>query len=202
MGFFDVIGKINPIKGAILGGGGKSHRPGKKWIEKQENRARQEELTAAEKDYGLIPDRLKENYTNAAIKAGTYANTPEFAQGLDSEVQAGARGARFEAEARINSLRKAMGNEEVWKPEESGQTAGNMTKDQLVDDNVPDKPVVDDAPAPVATAGPEAPAPTRVSKTNLSTAFNSRLSALRNRVGSRTPARQTSIKLNPRQSIE
>lgn len=91
----------------------------------------QADLDAAMKDYEGIETNIRDTYTNAAKKAGTYANTSEFNSGLQSEIQAGVRGARANAVARINAMRKAMGNTEEFKPEGYDQTQANATADKL-----------------------------------------------------------------------
>lgn len=69
-------------------------------------------LTDLEKEYSEVPNFLKQNYANAARGAGTFSNTQEFQVGLDSDVQAGARGARAGLSERINALRRSLGREE------------------------------------------------------------------------------------------
>lgn len=106
----------------------------------------QADLDSAMKDYGNIETNVRSSYTDAAKKAGTYANTNEFNSGLNSEVQSGIRGARVNAVARINAMRKAMGNNEEFKPEGFDQTQGNQTADKLAESPVKE----DSAPAPAA----------------------------------------------------
>lgn len=117
--------------------------------------ANQAALDAAMKDYGNIETDIRDQYTNAAKKAGTYADTNEFKSGLNSEVQSGVRGARVDAVKRINALRKAMGNNEEFKPEGYDTTQANQTADKLA--AAPDKEespqsAVSDEPAVASTS--------------------------------------------------
>lgn len=103
------------------------------WQNLGQNTARQAELDAAMKEYEDVPTLIRGKYSDAAKRAGTYANTPEFASGMESEVTAGARGARVGLAARINALRKAMGNNEEFNPEGYTQTRANETQEALRD---------------------------------------------------------------------
>ncbi len=69
-------------------------------------------LTSLEKEYADTPNLLRSEYGNRARAAGTYGDTKEFKVGLESDVKAGAKGARFGLTNRINALRKALGKEE------------------------------------------------------------------------------------------
>ena len=128
----------------------KKDKAGNQWLGGQART--QAELSQAEADYGNIEKNTRDTYTQAAKKAGTYANTAEFQSGFGSELQAGVRGARTEAVRRINALRKAMGNAEEFKPEGFEQTQGNVTADKLAA-----APAQEDS-APEEVAAPEPPA--------------------------------------------
>lgn len=117
-----------------------------------EKKARTKELEDAMKEYNDVPTTIRKSYTEAAQRAGTYANTPEFGAGLDSEVVAGSRGARVGIAGRINALKKALGHIDEFKPEGLGETQANLTKETLADK--PADPNVEAA----ATAGPDAEA--------------------------------------------
>src|SRR5689334_16176797 len=110
MGFFSSVAKIVHPASSALGIGKKSHKPGAKFKGNLANQQRKAELDEAMKAYDLIPQNIKDSYTKTAQTAGTFANTPEFAAGLQSEVDAGVRGARVAEAARINSMRKALDN--------------------------------------------------------------------------------------------
>ena len=132
MGSFSkkIVGKINPIKGLILGKDKKkTNVPYLTGI--GETREREASLASAMKEYDEIPGMLRSGYLDTAKRAGTFGATPEFEAGLNSEVEAGARGARVSTAARINSLKKALGHTDVFNPEGVGQTQSNLTEDQL-----------------------------------------------------------------------
>lgn len=74
------------------------------------------ELGELEKEYDTIPDTLRSQYEHDARRAGTFAETPQFRSGLESEVGAGARGARVANVARQNALRKLLGMPELPSP--------------------------------------------------------------------------------------
>ena len=101
------------------------------WQNLGQHNARQAELDAAMKEYEDVPTLIRNKYSEASKKAGTYAATPEFASGMDSEVLAGSRGARVGLAARINALRRAMGNTEEFNPEGYTQTRANETQEHL-----------------------------------------------------------------------
>lgn len=126
-----------------------------------EKKARTKELEDAMKEYNDVPMTIRKQYTEAAQRAGTYANTPEFGAGLDSEVQAGSRGARVGIAGRINALKKALGHTDTFAPEGLGETQGNATKDALTAN--PAAPAPDQEAA--AVAGPEAPEATAPTST-------------------------------------
>ncbi len=96
-------------------------------------------LLELEKEYADTPAKLRTEYGNMAKKAGTYAGTREFQVGLDSDVKAGARGARFGLSQRINALRRSLGREEFVPGEDEvasedptdapNSTVGNETGD-------------------------------------------------------------------------
>lgn len=136
--------------------------------------AQNADLASAMEDYGKIETNVRDTYTNAAKKAGTYADTAEFKSGLGSEVQAGVRGARVNAAQRINAMRRAMGNNEEFKPEGVDQTQGNNTADKLMAS--PEKEEAS-ATGPDADA-PEAPAGANAT-TSLQSSAQKRLAALR-----------------------
>ena len=93
--------------------------------------ANEGQLGAAMKEYEDAPNVVRKTYLDSARKAGTYGDTAEFEQGLQSEVQAGARGARVGIAGRINALKKALGHTDEFKPENFGQTQGNATADTI-----------------------------------------------------------------------
>jgi hypothetical protein len=112
----------DPLLGGVLGGaifGKKKHdqTPGNlAWQKYYDRLHNQDLLSQEEKDYEKIPDTLKQSYTGAAQRAGTYSDTPQFKSELDSEVQAGTRGARIESVARQNALRTALGMSALSDP--------------------------------------------------------------------------------------
>lgn len=93
------------------------------------------DLAALEKDFSDIPNQLKGMYADKARAAGTYAETNEFRRGLDSDVQAGARGAQALLSGRINALRTKLGREPLEGTAAAGPTAvtdnpSNLTGDK------------------------------------------------------------------------
>ena len=68
----------------------------------------QEEMTS----WKDMPTRIKTSQIDAAKRAGTFAETPEFNAGLTSDVKAQERGARLEAVRRMNALRRRLGLQE------------------------------------------------------------------------------------------
>ncbi len=140
--------------------------------------AHQADLDAAMKDYEGIPASIRNQYTASAKRAGTYADTGEFNSGLNSEVNAGVRGARVNAVARINSLRKIMGNNEEFKPEGFDQTQANNTQTTLAN-----QPAPEEAPEPSVDADGGTSAFSANSTTSVQNGTNSlaqrRLAALR-----------------------
>lgn len=150
----------NPLKKKLNRLLGKGSPKSKGWEQGQvmyqnnvgETNARNAELDSAMKEYNDVPTSLRKSYTEAAQRAGTYANTPEFASGMDSEVQAGARGARVALASRINALKKALGHTDEFKPEGLGETQGGQTRDALVTNPEPTADAT-------ATAAPKVEAP-------------------------------------------
>ncbi len=67
------------------------------------------QLSALEKEYEGIPDRLRELYTNAAQRGGTYAQTNEFRVGMQGEVNQGTRGAQAALGTRMAALYEQLG---------------------------------------------------------------------------------------------
>lgn len=119
------------------------------------SQAHQADLDAAMKDYEGIEGNIKQQYTDAARRAGTYADTPEFQSGLGSEIQAGVRGARTNAVARINAMRRAMGINEDFNPEGYNQTQANNTAEKLA--NAPSDSEAQAPQTPAADAEKAAP---------------------------------------------
>lgn len=172
MGFFDVAKIFHPAAGA-LGLGDKSHRPGAKFLGRLANKERQAQLDRVMKDYENIPHMINDAYTKSAQQAGTYANTPEFLAGLQSEVEAGARGARVAEAARINALRKDLDNKfkggsmtkgadgwksgyEEFKPDGFDQTQAGATEQALLNPPTPEpEPEAEIREAPTGVINPE-----------------------------------------------
>lgn len=148
MSFFK---KFNPIGRLIKTVEGRGNPQG--YTDLGNAAAHNQDLDQAMKDYGNIETNVRNSYTDAAKKAGTYANTNEFNSGLNSEIQGGVRGARVEAVSRINALRKAAGNNEEFKPDGYDQTQGNNTANKLAEN-----PVKEDSAAPQAAPEPTAQA--------------------------------------------
>jgi hypothetical protein len=69
----------------------------------------QAELNEELQALGGLEKRVYAGTEGESRVAGTYADTPEFRQGLASEQQARARGARMEALRRINERQRALG---------------------------------------------------------------------------------------------
>lgn len=186
MGFFSSVAHVLHPASSALGIGKKSHRPGAKFLGRLANKERQAQLDATMKEYEALPTTINDAYTNSAKTAGTFANTPEFMAGLQSEVDAGVRGARVAEAARINALRKAMDNKfkgsmeyEEFKPEGLGETDANATHEALQN------------PAPAAEPEPTAPAvdtaapkPPTASTSVQSGGANPRITAIKNKLQS------------------
>lgn len=69
----------------------------------------QDQLAGALADYRDIDKNALEGATKGAKAAGTYAETPEFQQGLQAEAGAEARGMKYAQLSRINAIRKQLG---------------------------------------------------------------------------------------------
>ena len=125
------------------------------------NRLSQEQLerSAAEKEYGdleqeytVIPERLRELYSAAAKKGGTYSDTGEFKAGLDSEVGQGTRGAQAILQQRLSALRSKLG-----MPAQAGDNPGSglMTASNKVGDSTTSAPASSDSSAPATSDAPQ-----------------------------------------------
>jgi len=142
MSFFKkAIKFIHPGARQFLGNKGDG---GQGYMNLGQNQAENASLGQAMTDYNNIEPTIRNKYIDAAKKAGTYSDTGEFQNGLNSEVQAGVRGARVDAVGRINALRKQMGNNEEFKPDDFAATQGNATADKLAA-----APPPEDSPASV-----------------------------------------------------
>lgn len=95
------------------------------------HRVKTGELGELERDYQNIPNSLRDKYTAAAQAAGTYGNTDQFKTGLDSEVQAGTRGARLENIGRQNAIRQYLGMNPLEGEATNTGTMGNATQQAL-----------------------------------------------------------------------
>lgn len=159
MGFFSgfkkVVSKINPVKGLILGKDKKktSYTKHDARVIKSE---REKQLEAAMKEYDAIPGTIHAKYGDVAKQAGTYANTPEFMSGLQSEVDAGARGARVGMVGRINALRKELGMED-FNPDGYAETQAGANQQAIMNMPTP-PPAVAETAEPIAAAPAAAPA--------------------------------------------
>jgi hypothetical protein len=67
------------------------------------------QLAAAEKEYQNLPTSLRERYASDARRVGTYSDTPEWQQGLTTEVNAGLPGAQYTNLQRQNAIRAQLG---------------------------------------------------------------------------------------------
>lgn len=154
--FFKKAFKIfHPVEAKMFGIGGKKDDGGQGFMNLGSSKAHQQDLDSAMADYQNIPTAIRDQYTAASKKAGTFANTNEFNSGLNSEVNAGVRGARVNAVARINAIKKSLGQAEDFKPEGYDQTQANATQDNLANNPAKD---VEPTPAPAAEeANPQAP---------------------------------------------
>lgn len=75
-------------------------------------------LSASEKAAQAgIHDLIQNNYTNAAKRAGTYANTDQFNAGLTDEVGYGEKGAMLDSQNRLNAInsRRMDNNADLMK---------------------------------------------------------------------------------------
>jgi len=77
--------------------------------ERQPYEAGRTELEIAQSELESLPRTVREQVIAAAKRAGTFAETPEFARGAESEIEAQLRGARFATEERIRALRRKLG---------------------------------------------------------------------------------------------
>lgn len=66
-------------------------------------------LMEEQRELETIPGRLAVETEAESKKAGTFAETPEFRLGLESEVGARVRGATLEAKRRIDALKRRLG---------------------------------------------------------------------------------------------
>jgi len=140
MGWKSIAKAIHPGSRSFLGGTSKDGTAALQQYAK--GQAIKGELDREVADYDKIPTMLNDKYTQYARRAGTYGDTPEFQVGLKSEVQAGARGARTAAAARINALKKSLGEAEDFKPEGLGGTQGNVTQETIKNAPVTSNPMV------------------------------------------------------------
>jgi hypothetical protein len=71
---------------------------------------------------------LEGKYKGQAKSAGTYADSPEFARGLESDVQAGYRGAAMTLQDRINAIRRRLGMEETAFSETAPSASADLAR--------------------------------------------------------------------------
>ena len=179
MSFFKKVVKfVHPGARQFLGNKGDG---GQGYMNLGAANARNAAINDAMADYGKIEGNIRDSYTNAAKKAGTYANTNEFNSGLNSEIQAGVRGARVDAVNRIHALQRAAGGKEGdagwFNPEGYDQTQGNTTKDKLA--QTPPKDA-EEAPVNADAVAQTAPTNSATSVQNTpSTSFASKMSAFK-----------------------
>jgi len=148
MGLHSIMKALHPLSRTFLGKDAKDGSAGLQWLGQQAGY--RSSLDQEMKDYDKIPTMLRDKYTQFAQRAGTYGNTPEFQAGLNSEVQAGARGARVEAASRINALRRSLGMAEDFNPENYQASQGNATQEALR--NSPTTPPTDNGTTTTSSA--------------------------------------------------